>query len=403
MKPDRIDELQRVYRGGLLDDVVPFWLRHALDREHGGVYSCLDRGGSIFDTDKSVWVQGRFAWLMATLVNTVERKPEWLEAARTTLAFIERHCYDVDGRMFFRVTERGEPLRKRRYAYSEAFACMAHAAYAKAADCGHSADRARKLFQHFVDWNFTPGRMPPKDEPTRPTIGLAPRMIAIYLAQILREAIGDATSKEWIDRSINEIERYFVKPELEAVMETVGPQGEIHDHVDGRTLCPGHAIECAWIILKEAAARGYDARLIQIGCQILDYMWRRGWDRDYGGLLYFVDLYNKPVVGEYWHDMKFWWPHNEAIIATLMAYHLTGREEFAHWHQQVHDWSYAHFPDPEHGEWYGNLHRDGRISHHAKGTMWKGPFHLPRMQLVCWRVLERMRPSLPMQLVDTPT
>jgi N-acylglucosamine 2-epimerase len=390
MSADRIDELTGVYRDGLLTDVVPFWMSHALDERNGGIFSCLDREGSVFDTDKSVWVQGRFVWMISTLFNTVERKAEWLEAARSTLEFIERHCYDTDGRMFFRVAGDGQPLRKRRYAYSEAFACMGHAAYAKAADCGRSADRAQQLFQRFVDWNFTPGRMPPKDEATRPTIGLAPRMIALCMAQVLRDAIGDSASIKWIDRSIDVIQRYFVKPDLEAVMEVVGPQGEVYDHVDGRTLCPGHAIECAWFILHEAAARDNDATLVELGCKILDFMWRRGWDREFGGLLYFVDLHNRPVVGEYWHDMKFWWPHNEAIIATLMAYQLTGREQYARWHRQIHNWSYAHFPDPVHGEWYGYLHRDGRISHHAKGTLWKGPFHLPRMQLVCWKLLERM-------------
>ena len=398
MTSDRSDELLRVYRDGLLEDVVPFWMKHALDVEHGGVFSCLDRDGSILDTDKSVWVQGRFAWMMATLVNTVDRNPEWLEATHRTLEFIERCCYDTDSRMFFRVTQRGEPLRKRRYAYSEAFAGMAHAAYAKAVGCEQSADRARTLFQHFVDWNFTPGRMPPKDTPTRPTMGLAPWMITICMAQVLRETIADATTKGWINRAIDQIQRHFVKPDLQAVMETVGRNGEVIDHVDGRTLCPGHAIECAWFILQEAAVCGNDTSLIQLGCEILDYMWVRGWDREYGGLLYFVDLYDKPVIGEYWHDMKFWWPHNEAIIATLMAYQLTGDEKYARWHQQVHDWSYAHFPDHVHGEWYGYLHRDGRISHQAKGTMWKGPLHLPRMQLVCWKLLEEMKESQPLHV-----
>ena len=54
------------------------------------------------------------------------------------------------------------------------------------------------------------------------------------------------------------------------------------------------------------------------------------------------------------------------------------------------DWAYRHFPDPEHGEWYGYLHRDGRISVRLKGNLWKGPFHLPRMQLMGWRILEEM-------------
>ncbi len=170
-------------------------------------------------------------------------------------------------------------------------------------------------------------------------------------------------------------------------METVGPHGEIIDHFDGRMLNPGHAIEAAWFILREARHRDNDPDLMHVGTTMLDWMWRRGWDEQYGGLLYFTDVKGLPVQ-EYWHDMKFWWPHNEAIIATLLAWQLTGDDKYAHWHQLVHDWAYAHFPDPEHGEWYGYLHRDGRVSVPLKGNLWKGPFHLPRMQLVCWKLLE---------------
>jgi N-acylglucosamine 2-epimerase len=169
-------------------------------------------------------------------------------------------------------------------------------------------------------------------------------------------------------------------------MEAVHADGSLSDHFDGRTLCPGHAIEGAWFIMREGKHRN-DSRMIKLGLQMLDCMWERGWDNEFGGLLYFVGVDGKPVQ-EYWHDMKFWWPHNEAIIATLLAWTLTGDDKYARWHQQVHEWSYAHFPDPEHGEWYGYLRRDGAVSNPVKGNMWKGPFHLPRMQLTCWRLLE---------------
>jgi N-acylglucosamine 2-epimerase len=221
--------------------------------------------------------------------------------------------------------------------------------------------------------------------------GLGFPMITINLAQELRESIGLEIADESIDCSIDEIRRDFLKPEIECVMETVGAGGQILDHFDGRMLNPGHAIEGAWFILWEGRHRG-DQQLIETGCQMLDWMWKRGWDDQYGGMLYFRDVDGKPVQ-EYWHDMKFWWPHNETIIATLLAYSLTGDEKYARWHQQAHDWSYAHFPDREHGEWFGYLHRDGRISVPLKGNLWKGPFHLPRMQLVCWRILEEMKQS----------
>lgn len=207
-------------------------------------------------------------------------------------------------------------------------------------------------------------------------------MIGIVTAQELRANLGDITVSgrtctEWIDGWIAELERDFLKPEHGALMEVVAPDGGILDHLEGRQLNPGHAIECAWFIMQEGRCRG-DQRLVALGVQILEWMWERGWDREYGGLLYFTDLRGLPVQ-EYWHDMKFWWPHCEAIIATLLAWKLTGEDRFAAMHRMVHDWSFARFPDPEYGEWFGYLHRDGTVSQRAKGNLFKGPFHLPRM------------------------
>jgi len=372
----------RLYRDGLLEDTCRFWFPRCPDRKHGGYHSAFDRRGNLIDTDKSVWAQGRIVWMLATLYNFVEPRETFLEDARLGLDFIERHCFDTDGRMFFTVTQEGAPLRKRRYAYSESFAAIAHAAHARATGSAFSRDRAHRLFDHFTDWNFTPGRMPPKYTDTRPAIGIGPRMITIATAQELRLNLGDdAPFNDWIDRCIGEIERFFVKDDLQAVMEIVTPEGRIIDHFEGRQLNPGHAIEAAWFIMHEGRLRGI-APYIRLGLRMLDFMWRRGWDEEHGGLFHFRDLHGGPVQ-EYWHDMKFWWPHNEAIIATLLAWALTKNPKYARWYQQAHDWAYAHFPDTRHGEWYGYLHRDGTLSTDLKGNLWKSFFHLPRMQFYC--------------------
>lgn len=376
-----------IYRQGLLEDTLRFWFPRAVDVEHGGFLHAFDRDGTLLDTDKSVWAQGRMAWMLLTLYNTVERRTEWLEWGKHGLAFLDRHGFDADGRMFFHVTRDGRPIRKRRYAYSESFAAIAYAAHARAEGSDHSATRARELFEQFTRWNFTPGLMAPKFTDSRPMIGMGPRMITIVTAQELRANLGeDALYTAWIDRCIDEIRRWFVKPDLRCVMESVGPDGEILDHFDGRMLNPGHAIEGAWFIMQEGRHRN-DADLVRLGCDMLDWMWARGWDTEYGGIFYFRDVHGKPVP-EYWHDMKFWWPHDEALIATLMAWRLTGDEKYAHWHRQVHDWAHAHFADPAHGEWYGYLHRDGRISVPLKGNLWKSFFHHPRMQWMCAQMLQ---------------
>ncbi len=380
---EKFEKYRDIYRNDLLNDIIPFWTRHCVDREQGGFMFCLDRDGSVVDTDKGVWHQGRFTWTLATLYNEVEPREEWLELAEHGAAFLSNHCFDTDGRMFFIVDREGKPVRKRRYAYSESFAAIAFAACHKATGKEEYAQKARDCFDIFLNHEA-----PPKIDPqNRPMRGMGFPMIGIATAQELRKNLGDDSFTAQIDGWIDEIQTYFMNEEYRAVMEVVGPNGELIDHFDGRTLNPGHAIEGAWFVMLESKLRGNDPELLKLGLKMLDWMWEIGWDKEHGGILYFRDVKGLPVQ-EYWQDMKFWWPHNEAVIATLMAYELTGDEKYAQWHQQVHDWAFSHFPDREHGEWFGYLHRDGRLSVPLKGNIWKGPFHLPRMCLMAMKSCE---------------
>ncbi len=382
-----LNKLKDFYTSQLLNDTVPFWFPRSIDTEHGGYLLMRDKDGSLLDDDKAVWIQGRAAWLLSTLYNTVEQKPAWLEGAKSGIDFLNNHCFDTDGQMFFHVTRDGRPIRKRRYFFSETFAVIANAAYAKASGDEAAASKARSLFGKCIEYATTPGLLEPKFTATRPSKGIGVPMIMINTAQQLRDTIGDPRCDEWITKWITEIETDFVKDDIQCVMEQVAPGGSIIDHIDGRTLNPGHAMEGAWFILQEAKYRNNDPHLIELGCKMLDYMWERGWDKEHGGILYFRDVYNKPVQ-EYWQDMKFWWPHNEVNIATLLAYLMTGNEKYAEWHKMVHDYAYQHFHDKENGEWYGYLHRDGSIAQTAKGNLFKGPFHLPRQEWYCMQLLQ---------------
>ena len=387
-----LEELAAFYKNQLVNDTVPFWFPRSFDQEDGGYLLMRDADGSLIDTDKAVWIQGRACWLLATLYNTVEQRPEWLEGARLGYEFLKNKCFDAQGKMYFHVDKEGNPIRMRRYFFSETFAVIAFAAYAKASGDQDAAARAREIFGICLDYAAGDRAMEPKFEATRPSKGIGIPMIMMNTAQQLRETIGDPRCDAAIAVWIIEIETFFVKDDIRCVMEQVAPDGQIIDHIDGRTLNPGHAIEGAWFILHEARYRGNDPKLVDLGCRMLDYMWERGWDKEYGGILYFRDVYNKPVQ-EYWQDMKFWWPQNETIIATLLAYLMTGKEKYATMHKQIHDYAYTHFHDKEQGEWFGYLHRDGRIAQTAKGNLFKGPFHLPRQEWYCWSILQEFNLS----------
>src|SRR6218665_1324 len=381
-------QLRDFYSNQLLNDTIPFWFPRSFDKDYGGFLLMRDADGSLIDDDKAVWIQGRATWMLSTLYNTIEKNQEWLEGAKLGYDFLNKHCFDADGQMFFHVTKDGRPIRKRRYFFSETFYVIAAAAYAKATGDEEPAENARTVFGKCIEYSTTPGLLPPKFTNTRPSKGIGVPMILINTAQQLREIIGDERCDEWIAKWINEIETDFVRNDIKCVMEQVAPDGSIIDHIDGRTLNPGHAIEGAWFILHEAQHRNNDPHLIELGCNMLDYMWERGWDKEHGGILYFRDLYNKPVQ-EYWQDMKFWWPHNEVIIATLLAYLMTGKEKYAKWHKMVHQYAYDHFHDKKNGEWFGYLHRDGTIAQSAKGNLYKGPFHLPRQEWYCVQILNQ--------------
>ena len=383
MKPNNVNKSYfqkwaEQYKDELLNNIMPFWMKYGWDKKNGGVYTCLNRDGSLMDTTKSVWFQGRFAFVCAFAYNHVERRQEWLDAARSTLDFIEKYCFDSNGHMYFSITADGRPLRKRRYVFSETFAAIAMSEYALATGDMSYAQKALKIFEDTQRFLATPGFLEPKFEAGVELQGHSIVMILINVGSRIREVIPDPKLTQQIDESIERLRRYFIHPEFKCLLETVGPNGEFIDTNLTRTINPGHCIETAWFILEESKYRGWDESLKQLALQIFDWSWDWGWDEEYGGIINFRDCKNLPPQ-DYSQDMKFWWPQCEAIICSLYAYLATGDEKYLQRHQLISEWTYKHFPDTEFGEWYGYLHRDGSVAQPAKGNLFKGPFHIPRM------------------------
>ena len=387
-----ISQWEERYHSDLTNNILPFWLTNGLDKEHGGVYTCLDRDGKLMDTTKSVWFQGRFGFITAYAYNHIEKNPAWLEASKSCIDFIIHHCTNVDGRMYFEVAADGTPLRMRRYLFSECFAAIAMSEYSIASGKQEYAEKALEVFHTILHYANTPGLLEPKYLPAMKCQGHSLTMILINTASRLREAIDAPELTKQIDLSLEKLEKYFVHPEYKAILETVGLNGELIDTLNGRVINPGHCIETSWFILEEARYRNWDTHLVDLGTKILDWSWDWGWDEKYGGIINFRDCKNFPPQ-DYSQDMKFWWPQTETIIATLYAYLATGDEKYIEKHKMISEWTYRHFPDKEYGEWYGYLHRDGTVAQPAKGNIFKGPFHIPRMMmksyLLCKDIMEK--------------
>ena len=379
-----------------LEKCIAFWLKNGIDKVNGGVYTCLDREGKIFSTDKSVWMQGRCGWIFAYLCHVYGVRDEWLQASKSCLDFMEKYCINREAgdRMYFTVTADGKPLRQRRYCFSEAFYCIANAEYYGVTGDEECLERAKKAYKIIYDLNHgakDPTGLGAKTiTETRTGRALADPMIFLNTTAVMRRV--DPKNKDlydkYSDECVHDILTYHHKPELKCTLESVGINGEfMKDFTAGRVVNPGHDIECSWFLMEQANYIG-DKALHEKAQEIFKFAFEGGWDKEYGGLLYFRDCLGLPPEA-YEHDMKLWWPHNEIIIASLMAYRDTEDEYFLEKFKMCLDYCKTYFSDSEFGEWYGYLRRDGKPTEPpCKGSTFKGPFHLPRMLIMMDKMID---------------
>lgn len=389
MKKALLETYKQEIQDILMNDFVSFWTERSVDPVCGGFLCGFDRDGELFYEDKSVWQQGRSLWMFSKLYNEFGHKPEWLAAAKSGYDFINAHCFAESGHMYFRVTRDGKPLVERRYYFSEAFAIMGYAEYYKATKEESVKERAVNLYQLFLKYYTTPGYFAPKVNPaTRVRKGHSIVMIMLNVSQAMREIDDDPIYEKMIAECIHTITTVFIKPEHEALFETVDENGNFLDTPDGRFLNPGHSMETAWFLMKEAVEKD-DTALMTLAIRVTEWSLKRGWDKEKNGIFYFVDLHSKPVMSLEW-DMKLFWVHCEAMVALIYAYQHTNDERYLQGFETIFAYVKKHFKDDGHPEWYGHLHRDGTPISQIKGSDWKGPFHNVRAFMVLSQLFDEI-------------
>lgn len=374
----------------LMESVIPFWMKHGVDHEYGGFFNYLGQDGSVLHTDKVVRQLGRFVWLYALFYNQIEKRQEWLDLALQGIDFIEKHCFDTDGRMFYEVTREGLPVRKRRYVITDTYTAMAYSRLALSTGDSAWKKKGDDVYKRILMFYKNPELLPPKYYTcTRPTKAHNMPMIIVCTSQEMRLTSDCPLYRDTIDYCLGQVYRNFLNKEKKALLEIINADGSFLETPEGRTINPGHSIESAWFTLEEARYRNNDPELLANALQVLDWSLEWGWDKEYGGILYFVNVDGHPP-DQYEHELKLWWPHNESIYACLLAYYMTRKEKYWDWFMRIHEYAYSHFPDKEYGGWFKYLRRDGSLSSTAKGTRWAGMFHLARMQINCINLLQKL-------------
>ena len=385
---DNFKQLAERYKSELLDNVLPFWLEKSQDQEFGGYFSCLNRDGSVYDTDKFIWLQGREVWMFAMLYNSLERRQEWLDAAIQGAEFLKKYGHDGNYDFYFSLTRDGRPLVQPYDIFADACACMAFAQRAKATGRAEYAEIAKATFNRILARRTNPKGQWLKAYPgTRPMKDFALPMIICNMALEVEDIINDpALIEKTIDESVHEIVDVFYQPDLGVILENLAPDGSLVDCFEGRKINPGHDLEAMWFLMNIGIRRndkGLIDKAVEISLSVIDY----GWDKEYGGIFYFMDRKGYPTQELEW-DQKLWWVHIESAIAMIKGYRLTGNEQCLHWFGRLNDYLWNNFKDHEYPEWYGYLNRRGEVLLPLKGGKWKGCFHVPRGLYQIWRELE---------------
>ncbi|NJK40182.1 MAG: AGE family epimerase/isomerase [Acaryochloridaceae cyanobacterium SU_2_1] len=382
--------LAEQYKNTLLEDVLPFWQTHAIDHEQGGYFTCLDRQGQVYDTDKFIWLQNRQVWTFSSLYNQIEEpNAEWLAIAGHGAEFLAQKGRDPEGNWYFALNRAGQPLVQPYNIFSDCFAAMAFSQYAYATQQDWAKDVALQAYHNVLRRQDQPKGKYNKTYPgTRPLKSLAVPMILANLSLEMAWLLDPDQLNQILLQTVQEVREDFLDTERGILQEAVAPDGNFVDCFEGRLINPGHGIEAMWFLM-EIGQRWADPELIEQAVEIVLNTLEFSWDEDYGGLFYFLDSQGHPPQQLEW-DQKLWWVHLETLVALAMGYRLTGKATCWHWYQRVHDYTWSHFPDPEYGEWFGYLNRSGQPHLTLKGGKWKGCFHVPRALYLCWQQFEAL-------------
>lgn len=385
-----LDELAARCRRELDESVVPFWLKHSPDRACGGYFTALDRRGEVYDDRKYMWLQGRAVWMFARLYNRWAKRSEYLEAAKLGAEFIRNFGRDQDGRVWFSLTRQGQPLAYQRKPYGAVFVMLGLLEYGKATSDASYVDEAVALFWRIAKWIRQPhllGVAPPP--PGAPVASrLAEAMVLAGMATELLEFRDDRHVRGVLEEAAHTALRHF-DHEKRVFLEAAAADGSsLRGSPDGRLWSPGHSIEMAWFLLHALPYLPKDGAFRATALAAIEGSLELGWDTEFGGLYYMMDIDGKPPLMPE-HFMKLWWSHNEAEYALALAYSMTGDERWTPWLRKVDDYAWQRYPDPEFGEWFGYLDRQGNRTHDCKGSSYKGFFHVPRFLMLTAQLPER--------------
>ena len=390
MKIDFLNALEKRCRENLFESVIPFWLDHSMDRLHGGLFSCLERDGTVYDDRKYTLPIARAVWMFSRLYNQFDHREEYLDAASLGFEFIRRFGRDASGRYFSVLTRDGRPQRYLRTQYAAAYPVLAYLEYSRATGRTEYRDEAVEMFWRMVDAIRHPqGTESPALTGRSVLNSLAEAMVLLHMAAEFTRDVQDDRIADVGRRAALQMKQHEARDRC-VLTEFAAPNvEEFQGWPEARLFNPGQSIQAGWFLIhaRECLAA---PDLTTWALDLIEGSFDCGWDREFGGLYNLMDLEGKSTLSLD-ASMKLWWPQAEALHALLNAYELTREERWIEWLEKVDSYVSEHFVDTIHGEWFGCCSRRGNTSHTFKGSPTKGFFHVPRFLLNAIQLLETIR------------
>ena len=383
-------ELALFHERHLLEQVMPFWTRHCIDWDCGGINNCVSDEGQVLSTDKYLWSQGRALWTFSALYNRLDGDPQWLRVADNIAGFLMEHGRCDDGAWAFCLRRDGSVAIPPQSVYADAFCMAGLTEYARATGRRQALGLALETFERTSPLLEDHSGLPAEPHPIPEGFQAhGPLMIFAHFYHDLGVLAGE---ERILARALDLAERIMtqhVKPERRLLYELVRPGGGLDESDAGNTFLPGHAVESMWF-LERIYRHHYRPARMELATDVIRWHLEKGWDEECGGLFLARHACGGTPV---WHqpDAKCWWPHTEALYALLVAHNVTGAPWAMDWYWRVHEYAFRMFPNCEHGEWRQNLDRQGRpIPVVLKNLAVKDPFHLPRALLLCRSICREM-------------
>jgi len=425
-RESNIAELIQFYTQELFENFMPFWMEKAPDQDFGGYFTCFNnRGTQLVSTDKYIWHQGRFLWVLSRLYNQFteinpEKRKEYLDAARLGADFLMKHSRLDNGNCVFVTDRMGNPQKeegKNFYdtsIYADCFVVYGLAEYARASKDKKAFDFAKNLYQSVIDrfasknWRSDPYPIPDRYKMH------GPAMIMLETTQELAEntAVFENSVADPLRKKCAGYVHEIMKNHLQAdhlVREFISVDNKAVDNMLGRYINPGHTMESMWFVLHYAI-RNDDVELIRQASDVIYRTFELSWDNKHGGLLAFCDkdggkpqgyippeLKNHAMVHKIQEDWycKLWWVHSEALYALLLCYKVTGEQKFLNKYWRAHEYVFSTFPNPDRniGVWINIRDRQGNPVDKVVGLPVKDSFHVPRNITLILKCLKTMKQS----------